>query len=127
MRIPSVKTLRTELKLSQRDMAELLGVSTKSIQSYEQGWRKVTPHIEQMLLLHAILHRGPDLKREPPCWQQTKCDPTIRSSCPAVSMSGPGFCWLVTGTYCHGERTGSWQAKRRRCLACVVLKRLIQK
>ena len=47
MLIPTVRSLRDELDRSQREMAEILGVSTKAVQSYEQGWRQTPPHVEQ--------------------------------------------------------------------------------
>ena len=108
-------------------MADLLGVSKKAVQSYEQGWRNVPPHIEQMLLLQAILCRGADLKKMPSCWKQVRCKPSVRARCPASHIPVAGFCWLVTGTLCHGERVGTWKAKRSRCLKCVVLERLMGK
>lgn len=125
MRIPSVKKLRTALQISQKEMADLLGVSKKAVQSYEQGWRHTPPHVEQMVLLHTILHQGPPLEKEPPCWKQTSCKQSVCATCPAFRLSGAGFCWLVTGTLCRGERMGSWDAKRKRCVQCKVLKRLL--
>ncbi len=125
MRIPSVKKLRKDLGRSQKEMAEVLGISKKAVQSYEQGWRNVPPHIEQLLLLHTILHWGPDLKKVLPCWEQNDCKPSVCASCPAGSLSSAGFCWLVTGTLCHGERMGTWKAKRNRCLKCKILRELL--
>jgi len=106
-------------------MAEFLGVSKKAIESYEQGWRKTPPHVEQMVLLHTILLRGRDLCKVQPCWKLKDCDPAICAKCPAKRAHAPGFCWLITGTLCKGQGTGSWKAKRRLCLKCVVLRRLL--
>jgi len=127
MKVPSVKSLRKEFGLSQKEMADLLGVSLKAIQSYEQGWRRVPPHIEQMLLLHAVLHRCSNLRKVPPCWKTVDCPATVRDVCPARHLAHPGFCWLVTGTLCRGERMGSWRAKRSRCLKCKVLRTLLER
>ncbi len=126
MKIPSVKSLRKELGISQKEMADLLGISTKAIQSYEQGWRHGSPHVEQMVLLHTILHRGLNLRKVPHCWKLNDCPRELRKQCPAHRIRQPGFCWLVTGTLCHGERMHTWQAKRKRCLKCEVLKMLLE-
>jgi DNA-binding XRE family transcriptional regulator len=122
----TVKRLRDELGHSQREMAELLGVSTKAIQSYEQGWRKTPPHVEQQVLLQAILRRHPDLRKIPRCWKLNKCSLEIRRRCPSAKLKLPGFCWFITGTLCHGAPLGSWAAKRDHCLQCQVMKGLLE-
>ena len=126
MILPTVKSVRAELGRSQREMAHLLGVSTKAVQSYEQGWRKTPPHVEQMVLLQAILRRHPDLRRIPYCWKLNKCSQELRGECPSARLKTPGFCWLITGTLCHGRPSGSWAAKRDRCLECQVMRRLLE-
>jgi len=125
MRTLSVKSVRKVLGLSQREMADLMAVSTKAIQSYEQGWRNVPPHIEQMLILQMMLHRGPDLTKERPCWQVKDCPPEVCAPCPARQTRAAGYCWLVTGTMCGGQRMKNWASKRNRCLKCPVLQRLL--
>ena len=125
MNVPTTRQLRDRMGLSQREMAELLGVSKKAIESYEQGWRNVPPHVEQMVLLHTILLRGRDLRKVKACWQQKDYDRAVCAQCPARHIHAPGFCWLVTGTLCGGKSTGSWKAKRKLCLKCIVLKRLL--
>jgi transcriptional regulator with XRE-family HTH domain len=126
MIMPTVKTLRTELGRSQSQIAELLGVSTKAIQSYEQGWRKAPPHVEQMVLLQAILRRHPDLRKIPRCWSLNKCSLAVRRRCPSSKLKLPGFCWFITGTLCRGSPSGSWAAKRERCLQCKVMEGLLE-
>jgi len=126
MQIPTVKTLRTELGHSQKEIAEILGISKKTVQSYEQGWRKTPPHVEQMVLLQAILRRHADLRKIPFCWQANKCSAEIRRNCPSSKLRTPGFCWLLTGTLCYGQPTGSWAAKRGRCLKCKVMEGLLE-
>ena len=121
----TVKRLREELGHSQREMAEVLGVSTKAIQSYEQGWRKTPPHVEQQVLLQAILRRHPDLRKVPRCWKLNKCSAEIRRLCPSAKLKLPGFCWFVTGNLCHGKPGGTWADKREHCLQCQVLKAML--
>ena len=126
MRIPAIKTLRAELGRSQKEMADLPGISKKAVQSYEQGWRKTPPHVEQAILLHAILRRHADLRRIPFCRQLNRCPAKTRRDCPSARLRTPGFCWMLTGTLCCGQPTGSWAAKRTRCFQCEVMKRLLE-
>jgi hypothetical protein len=56
-----------------------------------------------------------------------QCDLTLRSRCPSFRIHHGGFCWFVTGTLCHGEPSGSWSAKRARCLKCQVLQMLLKR
>ena len=127
MQIPTVKTLRTELGHSQREIAEVLGISKKAVQSYEQGWRKAPPHVEQTVLLQAILRRHADLRKIPHCWQVNKCSGETRRNCPSGRLQTPGFCWMLTGTLCHGQPSGSWAAKRAGCLKCPIMIRLLER
>ena len=39
--------VRKKLNRTQKEMAEMLGTSIKTVHSYEQGWRKVPGHIER--------------------------------------------------------------------------------
>jgi transcriptional regulator with XRE-family HTH domain len=126
MKMPTIKTVRKELGRSQEEMAGLLGISAKAVQSYEQGWRRAPPHVEQLVLLHAILLRRKDWLKLPQCWRLTNCPQEVRDRCPAYSLSQSAFCWLATGTLCRGKPTGSWEAKRRRCFKCKVMKALLE-
>ena len=126
MQMPTIKSLRTEMGISQRLMAGLLGVSLKAVQSYEQGWRQVPPHVERLLILETALHRGSDLLSIPRCWELHECDPSLRVHCPSYRIPHGGFCWFVTGTLCHGEPSAGWAAKRARCLKCTVLQMLLR-
>jgi DNA-binding XRE family transcriptional regulator len=48
--------IRRCLEKTQKQMAQLLGTSTKAIESFEQGWRNIPVHIErQMLFLLASM------------------------------------------------------------------------
>lgn len=43
------KLLRKKLNKTQKQMAQLLGVSIKAIHSYEQGWRTVPGAVERQV------------------------------------------------------------------------------
>ncbi len=54
------KTVREELKLSQAGFADLLGVSTRAVQSWEQGWRTPSSVLQESILLALIAWRQGD-------------------------------------------------------------------
>jgi DNA-binding transcriptional regulator YiaG len=43
--------IRHELEMTQNHLSRILCVSTKAIQSFEQGWRNISPHIQREMLL----------------------------------------------------------------------------
>ena len=43
------KKLRKKIDKTQKQMAQLLGVSVKAVHSYEQGWRNISPHVERQM------------------------------------------------------------------------------
>ena len=47
------KEFRKQLNKTQKQMAQLLGVSIKAVHSYEQGWRSVPAAVERQLLFLA--------------------------------------------------------------------------
>ena len=42
--------IRRHLKKTQKELARLLCVSPKAVQSFEQGWRKIPANVERQLL-----------------------------------------------------------------------------
>jgi DNA-binding XRE family transcriptional regulator len=111
--------VRVELGKTQNQLAELLGVSHKAVQSFEQGWRKIPVHIErQMLFLLAI--KNPSNKLNLPCWAVIKCYEETRQNCPAWELQIGHLCWFINGTICHGKIQSSWQEKMKICRQCDV-------
>ena len=49
---------RKRLNKTQKQMAQLLGVSIKAVHSYEQGWRSVPAHAERQMFLLISRMRG---------------------------------------------------------------------
>jgi len=109
--------LRKKLKKSQQQMAELLAISHKAIQSYEQNWRKIPVHIErQLLFLVSRLNQ----KEIEPCWSIKKCSSKQKKKCPAWEFQAGKFCWLINGTICEGEVKKNWSEKIKSCRICEV-------
>ena len=117
--------IRGTLSRTQKKMAELLGVSLKAVNGYEQGWRKVPNHAErQMLFLFSIHQR----KKHPikPCWQIKKCPSDRKKNCPAWEFRAGKICWFINGTICNGIIQNNWKEKMKICRSCNVLTDLLK-
>lgn len=64
--------IRSHLGKTQKQMAQLLGISNKAIQSFEQGWRAIPVHIERQSLLLLALKES-RVNGNPHCWTVKKC------------------------------------------------------
>ncbi len=84
--------IRTYLGKTQKQMAQLMGTSTKAIESFEQGWRNITPHIERQL--YFLLSRKAIMEGEKTvdCWEIRQCPEQRKNALPgnfdAVSFAG---------------------------------------
>ena len=100
-------------------MAQILGVSSKAIQSFEQGWRNIPVHIErQVLFILSLKYHG--AKKRTPCWLTRDCPVDRRQDCPAWQFNAGNLCWFINGTNCEGSPQGSWENKMKICRDCEV-------
>ncbi len=124
--IPDIRSIRTELRLSQAELATYLGISVRSIQSCEEGWRLPGPAVLKSLLLLLIIHRHHAGLKDMTCWSQKKCPAAMREKC-LVHRSGQGYlCWFLTGNQCELPTSRNWSEKLTRCQRCKVFQRLLQ-
>ena len=117
-------TTRRYLGKTQGQMAQLLGVSLKAIQSFEQGGRNIPVHIERQVLFLLASKKSPPQK-ERPCWVIRKCLMEIRQNCPAWEFQVGNLCWFINGTICQGRRQESWQKKMKICRQCKVFQTMV--
>jgi DNA-binding transcriptional regulator YiaG len=118
------KYFRKRLNRTQKQIAELLGVSLKAIHSYEQGWRTVPAHVErQMFFLVSRLEEN--RKNRKPCWRIKKCPPEQKKKCPAWEFKAGKLCWFINGMICEGRVHKNWEEKMKICRSCEVLASLI--
>jgi len=117
------RLIRKKLHRTQKEMAQLLGVSLKAVHSYEQGWRVVPPAVERHVFF--LVSRAVPADPQPPCWELRDCPPDLRADCPAAQFNCGGMCWMVNGTLCGGSDQGSWESKMTTCRACPVFKSLV--
>ncbi len=117
------KIFRSRLGRTQKELAQLLGVSIKAIHSYEQGWRKVPGHVERQVyfLLSRTLQQTGEKKK---CWELLQCPKEQMRQCPAYEFQSGDMCWFVNGTRCGGKIHKSWEKKMEMCRKCDVFLKL---
>jgi len=116
--------IRKHLGKTQKQFAQLLGVSLKTVKSFEQGWRNIPAYIERQALF--LLVAGESLnKKNKPCWEIKKCPQAIRQNCPAWELQLGQLCWFINGTICEGKAQSGWTEKMNICKKCKVFKSLL--
>jgi transcriptional regulator with XRE-family HTH domain len=116
-----LKRFRKRMNKTQKQIAQLLGISLKAIKSYEQGWRNIPAHVERQMFFLIANKRGKSEVRKP-CWVIKKCPPKKKKECPAWEFKAGELCWLINGTICDGTVHKNWKAKMKFCRSCEVLK-----
>jgi len=114
---------RKKLSKTQKKLAELLGMSLKTIHSYEQGWRSIPAHIERQIFFLLINQRGKS-KSLTPCWEKKLCD--IKEECPAWEFQSGHLCWFICGTKCDCTRDTSQKEKIEICKKCEIFTALLE-
>jgi len=121
--------IRRHLDKTQKQMGQILGVSVKAIQSFEQGWRNIPCHIERQVLLILALKKQASKKQaskqDKPCWLKRDCPAERRQECPAWQFDAGNICWFINGTICEGAPQGSWKNKMKTCRECEVYRSML--
>ena len=121
MNYKEFKNFRYRLKKTQQEMAQLLGMSKKTVYSYESGKRLVPAYVErQMFFLLSRIEKN--RKNREPCWIIKKCPDEIREKCPTWEFKERNFCWLINGTIYYGNACKDLAEKMKFCISCEVLK-----
>lgn len=116
--------IRHYLGKTQNQLARLLCVSPKAIESFEQGWRPVPVYAERYILFLLSIKKSLD-KNARPCWQIRNCSLEMRENCPAWEFKAGNFCWFINGTFCQGEVQEGWEKKIKLCQQCKVFRSII--
>lgn len=114
---------REKLGKTQKELAKLLGISLKAVQSYEQGWRTVPLHVEKQLYFLIVSQRNNSMKRRNCCWNIKKC--TTKQDCPAWEFQAGQLCWLLSGTMCSYATSKNNGDEMELCRQCQVLTSLL--
>jgi DNA-binding transcriptional regulator YiaG len=115
--------MRASLGKSQKELADLLGISLKAVESYEQGWRNVPAHVERLLYFLLFKLSETEIEAEEPCWASMKCPDDKRSKCVAYVAREGRFCWFFTGRLCANAKAE--EADGRGCYTCSVFSRML--
>ena len=115
------KKLRIKIGKTQKQMAQLLGISVKAVHSYEQGWRNIPINVERQMFffLTRIKENQKDRKS---CWVIKNCPPETMKQCPAWEFNAGELCWFINGTSCCGDYCKDWADKMKCCRSCEVFK-----
>ncbi len=97
--------IRKKLEKTQKEMADLLGVSHKTVESYEQGLRNIPVNMERILYYLLFKLNMDQLDANELCWEDKDCPPHIRDNCVAWVAREGSFCWFLTGKTCALEKT----------------------
>ena len=116
---------RKKLEKTQKEMAELLGISIKAIHSYEQGWRSIPAHVERQVFF-LLARRRESNTTQKPCWVVKKCPSKRKKQCPAWEFQAGKLCWFINGTICECKVQKNWQEKMKICRDCEVLASLLE-
>ncbi len=116
--------VRHYLGKTQNQIARLLSVSPKSVQSFEQGWRNVPTSVERQLIFLLFL-KGASNGRTRQCWEVTGCPREWRKDRAAWEFRAGHFCWFINGTFCHGRFEGNWKNKVEICRQCAVFRSIV--
>ena len=118
------RAIRQKLQKTQKQMAQLLGISIRAVQSFEQDWRRVPISVErQSLFLYGL--RVKKEKKTKNCWDLRRCSLAKRKKCPAWEFQAGHLCWFITGTLCQGVVVKNWEQKIKMCRKCLVFRSIL--
>lgn len=114
--------VRRALGMTQSEFADVLGVSARAVQSYEQGWRAV-PFSTYLHMFAVLASARRSALGDKPCWEVTGCPESKRAACRSPRLNSGLFCWLVAGRSCGGR--GGRKKGQPQCADCPVIRRLL--
>jgi DNA-binding XRE family transcriptional regulator len=118
--------IRKSLGGTQSQIARILCVSPKAVQSFEQGWRNIPTHIEREMLLLLSLKQSVNKDRTPrPCWIIKNCPEDWRENCLVWRLQVAHFCWYINGTFCQGKIHRDWAEKIKICKECEIFQAML--
>lgn len=120
------KKIRKKLNKTQKEMAALLGISKKTVESYEQDLRNIPVNIERIVYFLLFKLNIEKFSKMEVCWDKKKCPTNIRENCVAWVAKEGFFCWFITGNVCKGEKSISSKPIGS-CFSCTFFKGNLEK
>ena len=102
-------------------MSALLGISIKTVESYEQGLRNIPVNVERIVYFLLFKLNMEKFNGKENCWDIKKCPLSTRENCIAWAAKEGFFCWFLTGKVCAHEELIS-QKTTTTCFECSFFK-----
>jgi transcriptional regulator with XRE-family HTH domain len=118
--------IREKLGKTQKEMAALLGVSNKTVESYEQGLRNIPANMARLVYFLLFKLNMDKFNGKELCWDMNKCPPHIRENCVSWAAKEGFFCWFITGNVCAREKLVSPHSTNN-CFNCNFFKNNLEK
>lgn len=118
--------IRKKLHKTQKEIAHLLGVSKKTIESYEQGIRNIPANTARILYFLLFKLNMDKLDKDEMCWQVNDCPADTRENCVAWVAREGFFCWFLTGKTCIRIKALSPNSAHN-CYQCQFFKEKLEK
>lgn len=118
--------IRKKLKRTQKNMAALLAISHKTVESYEQGLRNIPVNMERILYYMLFKLNMDRLDVSSLCWNEKECPQGMRDNCVAWLANEGFFCWFMTGKTCPREKSLSANPPAT-CFDCSFFKRRLNR
>lgn len=96
--------IRKKLSKTQKEMAALLGISIKTVESYEQGLRNIPVNVERIVYFLLFKLNMEKFNGKETCWNIKKCSAHSRENCISWTAKEGFFCWFLTGKFCAHEK-----------------------
>ena len=116
--------IRKTLGRTSAELANALGVSIKTIESYELGEKDVPSRVMIQLLVLLALFRQQSMV-DAPCWEITNCKLEIREKCASFTVGRGQLCWYIGAKTCVQANPAA-KDDILPCMSCEVVKRLLK-
>ena len=117
--------IRKKLDKTQKEMATLLGISIKTVESYEQGLRNIPVNVERIVYFLLFKLNREKLDEKELCWDKKECTPSTRANCLAWLAKEGFYCWFITGNVCAHENQKSQGSGT--CFTCSFFRENLEK
>ena len=117
--------IREKLGKTQKEMAALLGVSGKTVESYEQGLRNIPVNVARIVYFLLFRLNMDKFDEKELCWDINKCPEHFRENCVSWAAKEGFFCWFITGNVCAQKKTAPHPIGS--CFECDFFKKNLKK
>ena len=117
--------IRKKLDKTQKEMAALLGISIKTVESYEQELRNIPVNVERIVYFLLFKLNREKLDENEKCWDKKECPSSTQKNCLAWLAKEGFYCWFITGKVCAHEKRKSQGSDS--CFTCSFFRENLEK